>query len=135
MYLSKTLFNIISLTALAVVSVSAQDDGPGFITKCTTPGQVALTFDDGPSPFTPKLLDYLAAAKIPATFFVLGISVNEVGGKETLKATYDAGHQIALHSNTHADMNALSPKAIRDEYEINLKAVVDTLGETPKMAR
>src|SRR3954466_1645019 len=102
MYLSKTLFNIISLAAaLAVVSISAQDEGPGFITTCTTPGLVALTFDDGPSPFTPKLLGYLAAAKVPATFFVLGLAINEPGGKETLKATYDAGHQIALHSNTH----------------------------------
>src|SRR4051794_8134709 len=103
-------FNVGSLVALAVVSISAQDEGPGFITKCATPGQVALTFDDGPSPFTPKLLGYLAAAKVPATFFVLGISVNEAGGKETLRATYDAGHQIALHSNTHADMNTLSPE-------------------------
>src|SRR4051812_47573499 len=136
MYLSKTLFNIISLAAaLAVVSVSAQDDGPGFVTKCTTPGLVALTFDDGPSPFTPKLLGYLAAAKVPATFFVLGTSINDGNGKEALKAAFDAGHQIALHSNTHADMNTLPPKGVRDEFEIDLKAVQDTIGVSPSMAR
>src|SRR5438046_2432964 len=98
MYLP-TVFNIALLVALAidVVGVSAQDQGPGFVTRCAKPGQVALTFDDGPSPFTPKLLDYLKAANIHATFFVLGVSINEEGGKETLKAAYDAGHQIALH--------------------------------------
>jgi peptidoglycan/xylan/chitin deacetylase (PgdA/CDA1 family) len=133
MHLSKTFFNIISLAALAVVSVSAQDDGPGFITKCTTPGQVALTFDDGPSPFTPKLLEYLAAAKVPATFFVLGVSTQEFG--KNLKAAFDAGHQIALHSNTHADMNTLPPAKIREEYETNLKLVQDTIGVSPAMAR
>src|SRR5436190_921632 len=130
-YLS-TIF--ISLALVATV-VSAQDDVTVFVFKCTTPGQVALTFDDGPSPFTAKLLGYLATAKVPATFFVLGKAVNEQGGKEALKAAFDAGHQIALHSNTHADMNTLTPAAIRDEYEINLKAVIDTIGVRPLMAR
>jgi len=134
MYLSKTFFNIISLVAaLAVVGVSAQDDGTGFVFKCTTPGQVALTFDDGPSPFTPKLLDYLAAAKVPATFFVLGQAAK--GFPDTLKATSDAGHQIALHSNTHADMNTLTPEQIKDEYTINLNAVKAAIGKEPTMAR
>ena len=132
---SSTIFNIVSLVALAVTGVLAQDEGPGFITKCASPGQVALTFDDGPSPFTPKLLGYLAASKVPATFFVLGVSINAEGGKEILKAAFDAGHQIALHSNTHADMNTLPPAKIRDEYEINLKAVIDTIGVRPLMAR
>ena len=130
------LLNVFLLVVLAIiVNVSAQDEGPGFIKTCTTPGHVALTFDDGPSPFTPKLLGYLAAAKVPATFFVLGVSINAEGGKEILKAAFDAGHQIALHSNTHADMNTLPPAKIRDEYEINLKAVIDTIGVRPLMAR
>jgi len=134
MYLPKTLFNIISLVALTVVSgVSAQDSGPGFVTKCTTPGLVALTFDDGPSPFTPKLLEYLKAADVKATFFVLGVSTKEFG--PNLKAAFDAGHQIALHSNTHADMNTLTPAKVKDEYTLNLKAVQDTIGVSPLMAR
>ncbi|MBQ7618448.1 MAG: polysaccharide deacetylase family protein, partial [Desulfovibrio sp.] len=32
----------------------------------------ALTFDDGPSIFTPQLLDMLKSYQIPATFFMLG---------------------------------------------------------------
>lgn len=136
MYSPKTLFNIISFVALTVVGgVSAQDSGAGYVFNCTTPGQVALTFDDGPSPFTPKLLGFLAAANIHATFFVLGVSINDGDGKKTLKSAFDAGHQIALHSNTHADMNTLTPAKIKDEYEINLKAVQDTLGVSPKFAR
>jgi peptidoglycan/xylan/chitin deacetylase (PgdA/CDA1 family) len=137
MYLPIKLFlNVILLATLTVVvDVSAQDQGPGFIKTCTTPGQVALTFDDGPSSFTPKLLGYLKTAKVPATFFVLGKSINGKGGKEALKATYDAGHQIALHSNTHADMNTLTPAKIKDEYEINIKFVRDTIGVQPLIAR
>ncbi|CAG8712276.1 7062_t:CDS:2, partial [Rhizophagus irregularis] len=134
MHLSFTFFNLISVATLAVLGgVSAQDEGPNYVFKCKTPGEVALTFDDGPSPFTPKLLEHLAAAKIPATFFVLGTAVKEF--PDALKAAYNAGHQIALHSNTHADMNTLAPAKILDEYTINLNAVKTTIGITPKMAR
>ncbi|CAI2166592.1 10297_t:CDS:2 [Funneliformis geosporum] len=127
--------SIILSVALAIACVSAQDNGAGFFFKCDTPGDVALTFDDGPSDFTPELLTTLKTAQIPATFFVLGKSINEGQGKAALKATFDAGHQIALHSNTHADMNTLTAKAIQSEYELNIKAVEDTIGVRPKMAR
>src|SRR3954471_4515732 len=33
--------------------------------------EIALTFDDGPGPFTPAILDVLADAGVPATFFCL----------------------------------------------------------------
>ena len=131
---SISIIKILLVTLLAI-GASAQDNGPGFVTNCKTPGLVALTFDDGPSPFTPDLLKTLDQAKIKATFFVLGKSINEENGKGTLKATFDAGHQIALHSNTHADMNTLTAKQIQSEFEINLQAVVSTLGVRPTMAR
>ncbi|CAG8634929.1 3814_t:CDS:2 [Funneliformis caledonium] len=127
--------SIILSIALSVACVSAQDDGAGFFFKCDAPGTVALTFDDGPSDFTPELLTTLKTAEIPATFFVLGKSINAGQGKAALKAAFDAGHQIALHSNTHADMNTLTAKAIQSEYELNIKAVEDTIGVRPKMAR
>lgn len=134
MHLSFTFFNLISVATLAVLGgVSAQDEGPNYVFKCKTPGEVALTFDDGPSPFTPKLLEYLKAADVVATFFVLGTAAKAY--PDAIKATYNAGHQIALHSNTHADMNTLTPAKILDEYTQNLNAVKTTCGVSPKMAR
>lgn len=56
-----------------------------------------LTFDDGPSENTIKILDFLKANHIQATFFVLG--------KENQDAVYkrivEEGHTLAVHSNTH----------------------------------
>jgi len=76
-----------------VMLSSAQDNGNGFVFKCKTPGQVALTFDDGPSAAnTPKLLKTLEEKKVPATFFVLAIKINEGNNKEILKQTFDKGH-------------------------------------------
>ncbi len=61
---------------------------------------VCLTFDDGPSKNTPKVLDILAEKKVPATFFVIAAENNE----KFLPIIADevaAGHQIALHSASH----------------------------------
>lgn len=61
---------------------------------------VCLTFDDGPSKNTPKVLDILAEKGVPATFFVIAAENNE----KFLPIIADevaAGHQIALHSASH----------------------------------
>ena len=76
-----------------------------------------LTFDDGPSVNTPKILDFLKVNNLEATFFVLG-KENEAS---LYKRIVDEGHTLAVHSNTHnykeiykdvdsfmADINALS---------------------------
>ncbi|KAG8682336.1 chitin deacetylase [Ceratobasidium sp. 394] len=45
-----------------------------------------LTFDDGPSPYTPKVLNYLEDKKIKATFYVIGSNV--IDKPAILQATY-----------------------------------------------
>ena len=61
-----------------------------------------LTFDDGPSENTSKILDILKERNIKATFFVIG---NE---EEEAKALYqrivNEGHTIGMHSFTHNTM-------------------------------
>lgn len=65
----------------------------------TSTGQgkvIYLTFDDGPSKYTPKLLDILAKYNVKATFFVCG-----TGKVDLLDDIANAGHTLALHSKTH----------------------------------
>ena len=57
-------------------------------------GVIYLTFDDGPSYVTEKILDILDEENVKATFFV--ISANKY-----TKRAYNSGHTIGLHSNTH----------------------------------
>lgn len=57
---------------------------------------IYLTFDDGPSDYTGKLLDILKKYNVKATFFVTGF-----GSDSAIKREYDEGHTVALHSNTH----------------------------------
>ena len=44
------------------------------ISHCTVPGTVALTFDDGPYPYTSDLLDILRANNATATFFITAVN-------------------------------------------------------------
>lgn len=58
-----------------------------------------LTFDDGPSKNTDKILSILDKYNIKATFFVVGPSYTLKN--EYLKKIVSSGHQIAIHSYTH----------------------------------
>ena len=57
---------------------------------------VYLTFDDGPSIHTARLLDVLAKYDVKATFFVTGN-----GSDDLILREYNEGHSIGLHTNTH----------------------------------
>ena len=63
---------------------------------------VYLTFDDGPSNNASKILDILKEYKVPATFFVLGSTINRNSqAQDILNRMVDEGHYIGLHSMTH----------------------------------
>jgi chitooligosaccharide deacetylase len=69
--------------------------------------EVFLTFDDGPSPkATGMILDLLREHDIKATFFVLGR--NAVLFPELVQRIVAEGHELALHSQSHADMRTLT---------------------------
>ena len=74
---------------------------------------LALTFDDGPSPWTIEILDLLAEHGARATFFVLGASIG--GSESTLRRAIAEGHQLGLHSWSHPHLPDLSPGEVRDE--------------------
>ncbi|MDF2612344.1 MAG: polysaccharide deacetylase [Clostridia bacterium] len=56
-----------------------------------------LTFDDGPSKNTVKILDFLKANGVKATFFVVG----DYNQEAIYKRIVEEGHTLAVHSNTH----------------------------------
>ena len=77
--------------------------------------RVALTFDDGPDPMTPRYLDLLDALRVPATFFVLGQHCERY--PDLARDYVRRGHQIASHGYDHQRFPALSWSALRDQLE------------------
>ncbi|QRV74390.1 chitin deacetylase [Ceratobasidium sp. AG-Ba] len=92
-----------------------------------------LTFDDGPSPYTPKVLNYLAEKNLKASFYVIGANV--VNHPEILQATYLAGHEIAIHTWTHPQLTTLTNEQIVAELGWTRKAIQAVLGVTPRFFR
>jgi peptidoglycan/xylan/chitin deacetylase (PgdA/CDA1 family) len=73
---------------------------------------VALTFDDGPGPYTPGVLDALERAHAPATFFVIGTEMRYFSAS-TAREIRD-GFVIGDHTESHPEMARLSA---HDQHE------------------
>lgn len=73
------------------------------------PGELALTFDDGPNPvWTPRLLELLATHEIRATFFLLGSHAH--AAQDLVRRIAAAGHLVGNHSWDHPVL-ALTPRS------------------------
>jgi peptidoglycan/xylan/chitin deacetylase (PgdA/CDA1 family) len=92
------------------------------ITAPRRPGEIALTFDDGPNPeWTPRLLDILARHEVKATFFLLG-KFAEAQASLVRRVAIE-GHLIGDHSWSHPKLSRCPAKRIEEE----LKRTKDTL--------
>lgn len=68
--------------------------------KRTKIKEIALTFDDGPTEFTPKFLDLLKEHDIKATFFCIGRQIGQY--PETFRRIIEEGHTVGNHTLSHA---------------------------------
>jgi peptidoglycan/xylan/chitin deacetylase (PgdA/CDA1 family) len=91
--------------------------------------QVALTFDDGPAPLTPKFLDKLQRLRAPATFFVIGLHVGQA--PELVKREAEMGMTVANHSYSHSALPSLSPADQRAEIVRTSGLIEEAIGRKP----
>lgn len=78
------------------------------------PGELALTFDDGPNPaWTPHLLDALAEHQVHAAFFMVGSRAAQQ--PQLVRQVLAAGHQIGNHSWSHLNLALTGTARIREE--------------------
>jgi|GEM_PF-1087262 len=73
---------------------------------CSRLACVALTFDDGPSAHTGRLLDTLAARGVAATFFPVGQPVD--ARPLTARRAHNEGHSVENHTYSHPQLTTLS---------------------------
>ncbi|KAL3433495.1 hypothetical protein BDV09DRAFT_109696 [Aspergillus tetrazonus] len=116
--------------------------GPTAIRSCTTPGTVALTYDDGPNQYTRDLLDLLDKYDAKVTFFVTGnnngkgqIDSPEVPWAPLIQRMVLSGHQVASHTWSHQDLNKISQVQRRTQLLWNEVALRNILGYFPTYMR
>jgi peptidoglycan-N-acetylglucosamine deacetylase len=99
-----------------------------------TSPEIALTFDDGPSPeFTPRILEVLRRYEAVATFFCVGLNAHAF--PETLGRAAEAGHEIGNHTWSHPYLPDLSHPELNDQLERTGEAIAAVTGRVPTLVR
>ncbi|KAF9283570.1 hypothetical protein BGZ68_005257 [Mortierella alpina] len=106
------------------------------IARCTVPGTIALTFDDGPFVYTNGLLDILRSRAVKATFFMNGNAYGRIEDfAAVVKRAYDDGHQIASHTWDHKDLTSLNQTEVLSEMTLLEDAFKKIIGVRPTYVR
>jgi peptidoglycan/xylan/chitin deacetylase (PgdA/CDA1 family) len=84
-------------TGCAARGASYRTSGPGGRRA------MALTFDDGPGPYTSQVLNVLKRTAAKGTFFAIGQQVG--GGAGLMRRALREGHALANHSWNHASLS------------------------------
>jgi peptidoglycan/xylan/chitin deacetylase (PgdA/CDA1 family) len=129
----RTVFGVLAAVAVLVVGgltghVTRAEDLSCSVVKC-----VALTFDDGPSPFDDRLLEILKDDDAKATFFLIGnkVAANPAGAKRIA----DAGMEIGSHTWEHPNMTTIPAEDIAGQFSKANDAIKAATGQTPNLYR
>lgn len=91
-----------------------------------TKPMVALTFDDGPSVHTGRLLDILDKYSAKGTFFVIGNTLDN--RRDTVKRIVSSGHEIGGHSWSHRQFTNLSADEVKDQIMMTRAKIYEITG-------
>lgn len=74
---------------------------------------VAISFDDGPSPYSLQIMDILAQYNAKGTFFEIGNNLKT--HLDISKKLAEAGHEVGCHSMSHPAFTGCSAEKIHEE--------------------
>jgi peptidoglycan/xylan/chitin deacetylase (PgdA/CDA1 family) len=95
--------------------------------------EIALTFDDGPGPYTPEVLSILERHNVPATFFEVGV-LERYFYASTADIVAD-GDVIGDHTEGHTPMSKLSPRDQRAQLLEDASALERQGASFPRLFR
>ena len=98
------------------------------------PGELALTFDDGPNPAcTPRLLDILASHDVRATFFLVGRYAE--AEPDLVRRIHAAGHLIGNHSWSHPILALMAAGRVQEELTRTRNTLQQITGDAVRWFR
>jgi peptidoglycan/xylan/chitin deacetylase (PgdA/CDA1 family) len=113
----------------------AQDAKIEFITSGPPEGnQIALTFDDGPTPgVTDLILDELKQRKLHATFFMIGQRI--AAAPDLARRVLAEGHEVGNHTFTHPKLTTLTDAQADEEIQRTQDIMAEMLNHRPAWFR
>ncbi len=132
---------LLAIGTLAAPGAGALSNGqPAFTTSqapggAATAGQrvIALTFDDGPGPFTPQVLSVLESYRVPATFFEIGDEVARYPQYSKMVAA--ARFPVEDHTWSHPDLTTLPASGVASQIDSTQAEIRAVTGTTPQCVR
>jgi peptidoglycan/xylan/chitin deacetylase (PgdA/CDA1 family) len=94
---------------------------------------VALTFDDGPGPYTPHVIALLRKYRVPATFFVVGRNTAPYRRELIRERSYNA--PIGNHSWSHPLLTSMSGAEQLQQLASTKRAIEQRTGQTVRLLR
>ncbi|KAK2064201.1 glycoside hydrolase/deacetylase [Colletotrichum caudatum] len=109
------------------------------IYSCEKPGDIAVTYDDGPYLYTAAMLDAFKAHSAVATFFITGNNLGKgqinVKYRDVIKRMVAEGHQVASHTWSHENLDQMTATQRKNQMIYNEIALKDILGFYPTYMR
>jgi peptidoglycan/xylan/chitin deacetylase (PgdA/CDA1 family) len=129
----RTVIGVVAAGAVLLIGgltghVTRADNVSCAVVRC-----VALTFDDGPGPYTDRLLQILKDNDAKATFFLIGNKV--AANPAAAKRIADAGMEIGNHTWEHPNMTTIPPEDIASQFSRTNDAIAGATGRTPTLYR
>jgi len=123
---------VIAASAAWMIVAKGRQASPDTV-DCTRAKCVALTFDDGPTPFTDRLLRILRDDDARATFFLIGNKV--ASDPAAARRIADAGMEIGGHTWEHPNMTTIPVADIPGQLSKATQAIAAATGKAPTLYR
>ena len=112
------------LMFLATLPTYSLEEGRARSCNRRAKGKIALTFDDGPHPIlTPKILAILEKYHVRATFFVIGVNIENY--PDSIPRILELGCEVGNHTYTHRCVDKMSEEEIKNELRKTERALCD----------
>lgn len=116
----------------AVKPSGCKVNGPTQIREGRGKKQIALTFDDGPGPYTQQVVDILKKSAVTATFFLVGEWISS--RKSLVQEMFTSGFELGNHSWSHPSL-AGGGSAARNQLTKTQAEIKSVTGFTPCVMR
>lgn len=122
-----------AVAAVLIAGCGASTTAADRPVDCRVDKCVAFTFDDGPTPFTDRLLGVLTDADAKATFFMIGNKV--AANPSAAKRVAEAGMEIGNHTWEHPNMTTIPEQYVPAQLSKAQEAIAAATGQTPNLWR
>ena len=120
---------------LSLSAVAIQVAHGKVVNQCSQRGMYALTWDDGPTQYTPQLLDTLEQKKVKATFHITTQYLTDPTIQSMIQRIAGAGHLIGLRTEASVDLFKMTDPQIRAYVARQANVLSSFIGYFPKFIR